>query len=101
MDPSTVTIDALIGLGMPGVIALVNQAHWSPRVKGVVAFALCVVAAGVTELLRGNTHDWTDWRTTFVVVFGAAIVSYRMWWQPSLIAPTLESVTSREHVEVR
>lgn len=86
-------IDALVGALMPLVIALINQAHWSPRVKGGVALGVCVLAAALTEVLRGSS-DWRDWRNTGVVVFGAALFLYRTWWQPSGITDTVERATT-------
>lgn len=93
MIPSELTIDALIGLAMPVVIAVINQSHWSPRVRGAVAFVLCLVAATVVEWVRGDL-SWEDWRNTALVIFGAAVFFYRQWWQPSTIAPAIEAATS-------
>lgn len=87
------TINAMIGFAMPAVIAGINQSYWSPRVKGVVAFLACTVASVAVVLFRGEL-DWADWRGTFLTVFGTAIASYRLWWQPSLIAGTIEAGTT-------
>lgn len=87
------SVDALIGGGLPLVIALINQAQWSPKLKAVMALLVCGVAATVAAWIRGEL-DWTDWRNTFIVIAGAALATYRWIWQPSTIAPTVEAVTS-------
>jgi hypothetical protein len=92
MDTQTV-IDALIGMVMPGLIALLNQRHWDARVKGLVALVSCVVVATLVELFRGDVN-WADWRGTVVVVTSSALVTYHVWWKPSTIAPTVEAATS-------
>lgn len=86
------SIDVLLGALMPLVVAVVNQSHWSPRRRGLVAVVLCVLAASVASLIRGD--NWGDWRTTAVVVVGSALVSYRVWWQPTTIAPAIEAATT-------
>lgn len=86
-------VDALIGALLPLVIALVNQAHWDAKVKGVVALAACAAAATLAEVLRGAL-DWSDWRNAVVVIGGAAFLSYKTLWQPSTIAPALEQATT-------
>jgi uncharacterized membrane protein YqaE (UPF0057 family) len=90
----------IIGLILPPIIAVINQAHWSPTIKGIVALVVCgLVALGVEEV-RG-TPNWHDWRNTALLIAGAAIISYRQFWQPSLIAPTIEAKTTKGATVVR
>jgi hypothetical protein len=93
MTADTTVLNALIGAAMPLLIAVVNQSHWSPKVKALVAVLVCATAATITEWVRGDV-DWADWRGTALVIAGAALVSYNVWWQPSTIAPTVEAVTT-------
>lgn len=91
-DPTAV--DALIGgILMPLIIALINQWHWSSKLKAIVALLACMVAAAVVQWLRGplNVHAWRD---TLVVITGAALIMYHTWWRPSTIAPALEAATT-------
>lgn len=90
---NSIAIDAVVGALMPLIIAVVTQAHWSPRVKAAVALGVCVVAAASTEALQGST-DWRDWRSAVVVTFGAALAFYHAWWKPSGIAAAVEQVTT-------
>jgi hypothetical protein len=93
MIADTTVLNALIGAAMPLLIAFVNQSHWSPKAKAVVAVLACALVAAFTEWVRGDV-DWADWRGTALVIAGAALVSYKVWWQPSTIAPTVEAVTT-------
>lgn len=92
----TISVDAMIGFIMPAVIAGVNQSYWNSRTKGLVAFLACLVASVAVCLFRGDM-DWTNWQSTFLVVFGGAIATYRLWWQPSMIAGTIEAKTTSAH----
>jgi hypothetical protein len=92
MDFQTTT-DVIIGMVMPGLIALINQAHWDAKVKGLVALVSCLIVSTLVALFRGGL-DWADWRNTVVVLTGSALVTYHVWWKPSTVAPTLEVATS-------
>lgn len=92
MTPDT-AITLLVGGGMPFVIALINQAHWSPKVRAVMAALLCCVCAVILCWWRGELN-WTDWRATVVAVLGAALFAYQTFWKPSTIAPSVEAATT-------
>ncbi len=100
MDVGVNVVDIVIGSAlMPPAIALVNQARWNSQLKGLIALAVCALGALITVFLRGPVH-FADWRNTVVVVAAAALVSYRVWWKPSGMAPAIEAATSgsRSHV---
>jgi hypothetical protein len=88
----TGSIDVALGAAMPLLVALVNQAHWSPARRGIVAMVLCVLAAFVASVVRGA--DWTQWRATTELVVGTALVTYSVFWKPSTIAPVVEAATT-------
>jgi hypothetical protein len=90
-DADTWTIAA--GAALPPIIAIINQRHWAPQLKAVVALAVCFLASLGLAALRGPL-DWHDWRRTAVLVTGAALATYRWLWQPSQIAPAIEAATS-------
>lgn len=94
MDVDVNVIDLLIGSAlMPPLIAVVNQPRFPAAVKGLVALLACLVAALVIQWVRGPI-DLHTWRNTAVVVTLSALTLYRVWWQPSGIAPAIEAVTS-------
>lgn len=87
-------IDLLIGsAAMPPIIALLNQRQWAAQVKALVALAACLLMALLIEYLRGPL-EISEWRDTALVVAGTAFASYRLWWQPSGIAPAVEDATT-------
>lgn len=84
---------ALGGVAMPFLIAIVNQASWNPKLKGLVAFGACLGAAALLAALHG-TLTFTNWRDTAIIVTGAAMVMYHALWRPSGLAPAIESATT-------
>lgn len=84
---------AIGGVAMPFLIAIINQSHWSPKVRGVVAFAACLGAAALLSALHG-TLTLTHWRDSAILVTGAAMVMYHALWRPSGLAPALEDATT-------
>lgn len=87
-------VDLLVGSAiMPPVIALLNQRQWPAPAKGIIALAACLVASVVVELVRGPLAI-TGWRDTAIVVAGSSFAAYKLYWQPSGIAPKLEAATS-------
>jgi cyanate permease len=88
------TFDLAIGaVVMPPIIAVTNQQKWSAQIKGVTALLICAVYALGTLALRSDP-DFHDWRNTMLTTAGAAFGAYKLWWQPSKIAPAIESLTS-------
>lgn len=87
-------IDLLVGSAvMPPVIALLNQRQWSAQMKGLVALLACLLVALGVEAARGPLA-LASWRDTALVVAGSAFAGYRLWWQPSGIAPAVETATT-------
>lgn len=88
----------LLGVALPPLIAVVNQRHWSPKLRALVALAVCWVVSAAWVALHGRL-DWHHWRDTALVVTVAAVGAYRIFWQPSTIAPAIESATSTRPVD--
>lgn len=84
---------AIGGVVLPFIIAVINQTTWSPKVRGAVAFILCLAAAAGLAALHG-TLTLGHWRDTAIVVTGAALVMYHALWKPSGLAPALEDATT-------
>lgn len=86
-------IAIFVGFLLPHAIALVTQQHWSPALKSVVAFAICIVAAVVTVWAKGtlNFHDLVG---TATLVYVLARSSYAGLWKPTGITDTIEAKTT-------
>jgi ABC-type xylose transport system permease subunit len=82
----------LVGFLMPALIAALVQSHWSSQVKGAATVGVCIVGGGVTAWLTGYLHGITVIRA-ILVVLGAALVFYQIFWKPSKIAPSIEKAT--------
>lgn len=82
-----------IGAVLPPLIALVNQATWSPAWRFIVAVITSIITAGVTVWLRGEFNP-DNWFRSALVVALAAIATYHAGWKPSGIAPAIEVATS-------
>lgn len=84
---------AIAAAVLPPIIAFINQRHWPTQVKGLVALLTCFLYGLVVLIVRG-TLDFTNWRNTVLAVAGVAFVAYKVWWQPSGIAPAIEDTTT-------
>jgi hypothetical protein len=82
-----------VGFLLPQAIALLNQVKWTARVKSIVAFAACVIAAGITTVAAGD-FDATNLILSATTVFAVARTSYAGLWRPTGLAPAIEEATS-------
>lgn len=86
-------IGGIIAFLLPPAIAVITQAHWSPQLKGVVAFLVSVAAALAMVLYEGG-FNWTDWRNASLVIVSGAVFFYHQFYKPSGIAPSIEAKTT-------
>jgi VIT1/CCC1 family predicted Fe2+/Mn2+ transporter len=84
---------AFVGLVMPLVVSLVNQTHWKSQIKGLVAILVSLVAAFLTSWIAGDLNG-KSFATSFLIVLGATLTTYRIFWKPTGIADTVESATT-------
>lgn len=97
-DADTWTV--ALGAVLPPAIALINQARWPSQLRAIVALVVCFVATTLVVWLRGPV-SWHDWRHTALLLTGATLVTYRLFWQPSKIAPSIEVATSTQPLQPR
>lgn len=83
----------LVGAFMPPLVALVNRSYWKPWLKGLVAVLSSVIAALVTVYLQG-TFSGKGIVTCILIVLFTALGSYKIFWQPTNIAPKIEEATT-------
>ena len=84
---------AFVGLVVPLVVSFVNQTHWKSQVKGLVAILVSLLAAVVTSWAAGDLHG-KSLATSFLIVLGATLSTYRIFWKPTGIADSVESATT-------
>lgn len=79
MSDKLALANTLVGALLPHAIALVNQCHWPARLKSLVAFLCCAIAAAFTTWIAGDLHP-DDWLLSALVIFGAAEATYHTVW---------------------
>jgi len=96
VESETAGIGALIGAGLPLIIAVINRRGWSARVASIVAFVVCMIAAGISTVFVGGValgDPGLDLVAYFGTVYAAAMVSYEALWKPTNVAPSIEDHT--------
>lgn len=83
----------IVGFFLPIAVAVIMRRTWSDAVKAVVTFVACGVAAAGTAFFQG---DFTGRRfvSALLLVFVGTIVSFKGWWKPTGVAPSIEESTS-------
>ena len=84
---------AFVGIVMPLVVSLINQTHWRPQIKGLVAVLVSLVASLLTSWISGDLTG-KSFATSFIIVLGATITTYRVFWKPTGIADSIEKATT-------
>ena len=74
------------------LIAALNRRDWGSETKELVAALLCFLVAIPVVYAQGFI-DATDWFRTGLIIFFVAIFTYKLFWQPSQIAPNVERAT--------
>lgn len=85
--------ELVVGFLSPVLLAVVMQPRWPRSAQALVAFAWCVIAAGVGLYLDGRL-DAADWAASTLKVLVAAIASYQGVWKPTGVAPAIERATT-------
>lgn len=96
MSPGLTDLDlwsALVGVGMPPVVALAVSSRWQPWQRAVTAAALCVLAGVATTWIAGDLAGVTPVRAVLLTAT-AAFGSYSTWWKGSGITKKIEESTS-------
>jgi len=85
----------IVGFFMPPVQAVIQQTHWSSRVRAGVNFVACFVAGTGVAFFQG---DFTGRRVvgSVLVVLVTTIAVYKGTWKPTGVAPAIEAATSSD-----
>lgn len=94
MDTDITITSIVVGSLLPNLIAIIVQPRWRPETRGLVTFAVCVVAGLLIALVQGQIGSGQDIATSIVAVLITSQVMYSTLWKPSGVAPAIESATS-------
>jgi HAMP domain-containing protein len=83
----------VVGVLLPALIALVNQAHWTAPVKGATTATLSLVAGLLTDWQVGAFRG-AGWLVSAAIVLLAASGAYQAFWKPTRLAPLIEAATT-------
>lgn len=83
----------IVGFLLPPALSIVMQAGWSDQLQAVVAFVACALAGAGTAYFQG---DLTGRRfvEAGLVVLVTTIATYKGFWKPTKVSPTIEAATS-------
>lgn len=88
----------VVGFFSPVVLSVIQQPTWPQWARALVTFVFSVVVGGATAWFQ-NEFNGKDIVTTVLIVLVAAISTYKGLWQPTNVAPAIESVTSGRHAK--
>lgn len=83
----------VVGFFLPPVLAIVQQSSWSDKVRAVVAFLACLVAGAGTAYFQGDLTG-RRFAEASLVILTTGMATYRNFWKPTGVAPTIESATN-------
>lgn len=83
----------ILGLGMPLLIAVVQQPKWSDMTRRIVAVALSA-AVGLGNAYFSNRWNAADIGANVVLVIAAAQAAFNLFYSPSGTTKAIERATS-------
>ncbi len=95
MNPLPTSIDqytAVLGVFLPLVIAVINRTAWASPLKSIAALAVCVIAAAVELIVKGQ-FSFAAWGTNLLTIFFLVVTTYQGFWKPTGIAEAVEKKT--------
>lgn len=85
----------LVGSLMPPLVAIIQQPRWPDWFRAVVGVASSIVAGGVTTWLTYEDALWErPMVSAMLLVAVASWASYRNFWRPTNVSPTIEAKTT-------
>lgn len=83
----------IVGFALPPALAVIQQSRWSDQLRAVIAFLACAVAGAGTAYFQGELN-FERWVEAGLVILVAAMTTYRNFWKPVGVAPTIEAKTN-------
>lgn len=88
-----IEVSALVGLGLPLLVAVVQRAHWPNWARVAVGAAACVVASVVTAASQ-HKLNFNDWAASLLTIFLMTKTTYLAVWKPTGVASWIQAVTT-------
>jgi drug/metabolite transporter (DMT)-like permease len=85
---------ALVGFFLPLAIEVPKRQTWPSWVKGLFAFACCLLAAAGTAFFSGTLQNFRDIATASLFVTFTALGSYKLLWKSSGISEKINNATN-------
>jgi peptidoglycan/LPS O-acetylase OafA/YrhL len=83
----------IVGFVLPIIIPVIQQPGWAKWARATVTLVIVLAVGGLTAYFNGDLNG-QDWITSALIVFVAAITAYKGFFQPTGIAPMIETMTS-------
>lgn len=85
----------LVGALLPPLVAVVQQPRWPNWFRAVVGVIASIIAGAITTYLVFEDALWEQGMLHAILLVGVASwASYRNFWQPTNVAPTIEAKTT-------
>lgn len=87
----------VVGVILPGLVAIVNRSAWVGWVKGLIALVSSLLAAVGTAWLHGELTGASftpgTWLHSALFIVVATFGSYQVLWRPTGWGPAIERAT--------
>lgn len=85
----------LVGALLPPLVAIIQQPKWASWFRAVVGVGVSIIAGGVTTYFTLDSALWDQGMVhAILLVAVASWSSYKMFWTPTKVAPTIEAKTT-------
>jgi VIT1/CCC1 family predicted Fe2+/Mn2+ transporter len=83
----------VVGFFLPLALSVVIQTGWSEAAKAAVAFLAAAAAGAGTAYFEGDLTG-RSFVSAALVVLVSALATYRSFWKPTGVAPSIETATN-------
>jgi len=83
----------IVGFLLPPALSIILQSRWSQQVQSIVAFLACLLAGAGTAYFQGDLN-FERWIEAALVILVTTISTYKGFWKPTGVAPTIEEGTN-------
>jgi hypothetical protein len=102
MDGNLELASGLVGILLPGLMAIVNQPGWPSWLKSLLTFLASLAVAAITVAVQGDGDAWsTDrWLGSVLTILTVALATYHGLWKPTGVAPAINERTNVDRLSL-